>query len=155
HLERALGGARMIVVNSPSNPTGGVIAAEDLEQIAWWADRRDVLIFSDEVYARYRYEGDGGSLGTLQRARRRALTAGSGSKGHGLASARVGWLAGPRPLLGACTLTAGLQSALVPTLCQQLAVQALRQDPSGFASVRSGFESRRRYVFERLQSLGL
>jgi aspartate/methionine/tyrosine aminotransferase len=155
HLERALGGAKLIVVNSPSNPTGGAIAPEDLEQIAWWADRRDVLIFSDEVFARYCYEGDPQSIGALPRARKRTLTAGSVSKGHGLASARVGWLAGPRPLVGVCTLTAGLQAALVPTLCQQLAVQALRQDSSAFASVRAGFEARRRYVFDRLQGIGL
>src|SRR5262249_11687020 len=48
HLEHALSGAKLIVLNSPSNPSGGSIAAEDLEQIAWWADRRDVLIYSDE-----------------------------------------------------------------------------------------------------------
>lgn len=155
HLERALGRAKLIVVNSPSNPTGGVLAPEDLEQIAWWAARRDVLIFSDEVFARFCYEGEAHSIAAWPRARRRTLTAGSVSKGHGMASARVGWLTGSRTLLNAATLTAGLQTALVPTLCQQLAVQALRLDPTAFASVRAGFESRRGYVLERLQGMGL
>ena len=54
-LARALRGAKMIVVNSPGNPTGGILAAEDLEQIAWWADRYDVIIYSDEVFGRYCY----------------------------------------------------------------------------------------------------
>ena len=53
-LVKHLRGARLIVVNAPANPTGGVFAAEDLEQIAWWAARRDVLIFSDEVFETYR-----------------------------------------------------------------------------------------------------
>jgi aspartate/methionine/tyrosine aminotransferase len=45
-LGRALRGARLLVLNSPCNPTGAVLAAEDLERIAWWAERRDVLILS-------------------------------------------------------------------------------------------------------------
>jgi aspartate/methionine/tyrosine aminotransferase len=154
-LDRALRRARLLVINSPSNPTGGVLAPEDLEQIAWWADRRDVLIFSDEVFARYQYEGRPASIGVLPRARRRTLTAGSVSKGHALASARVGWLAGNRHLLRVCTLTAGLQAPFVPTLCQQIAVTALRQGNDAFTPVREEFESRRRYAFERLEAMEL
>jgi aspartate/methionine/tyrosine aminotransferase len=47
------------VVNTPANPTGGVFAAEDVEQIAWWAGRHDVLLFSDEVFAHCRHGGAG------------------------------------------------------------------------------------------------
>jgi aspartate/methionine/tyrosine aminotransferase len=155
HLARALRGAQMIVVNSPGNPTGGVIAPEDLEQIAWWANRRDVLVYSDEVFERYQYEGRSVSLGTWPILRRRTLTAGSISKGHALASARVGWLTGYRHLIRPCALTAALQSPFVPTVCQQMALTALRQGEEAFQPIRAEFDSRRRYTFERLQALGL
>ena len=155
HLVKALRRARLIVLTSPANPTGGFIAPEDLEQIAWWADRRDVLIFDDQAFARYRYEGEPVSIGTLARARRRTLTAGSVSKGYALASARVGWLAGHRHLVRPCALTALLQTPFVPTLCQQVALAALAQGDDLFEPVREEFESRRRYAFERLQALGL
>src|SRR5205085_8767569 len=82
-LKKVMSGARLIVVNSPHNPTGGVLAPEDLEQIAWWAERRDALIFSDEVFERYQYDEDFVSIATLRKARKRTLTAGSVSKGHG------------------------------------------------------------------------
>lgn len=154
HLAQALQRARLIVVASPANPTGGVLAAEDLEQIAWWANQRDVLILSDEVFARYRYEGISPSLGTLPKARRRTLTAGSVSKGHALASARVGWLAGYRHLVRPCALTALLQTPFVPTLCQHLAWTALRQNTDTFEPIRAAFAARRRYTYERLQALG-
>jgi aspartate/methionine/tyrosine aminotransferase len=154
-LARALRRARLIIVNTPANPTGGVIAAEDLEQIAWWADRRDALIVSDEVFSRYRYEGEAVSIATLAKARRRTLTVGSLSKGHALASARVGWLAGHRHLVRPCALTAVLHGALVPTLCQQVALAALQQGRESFEPLRAGFDARRRYAFERLQTLGL
>jgi aspartate/methionine/tyrosine aminotransferase len=154
-LDRALRGARLLVVADPCNPTGGVLAPEDLEQIAWWADRRDVLLFHDAAFARYRYDGTGPSLGTLPRARRRTLTAGSLSKGHGLAAARVGWLAGHRHLLRPCALAMALHTPFVATLAQQVAVAALRQGGEAFGPVRDEFASRRQYGFERLQALGL
>ena len=155
HLARALRGARLIVLNSPANPTGGVLAAEDLEQIAWWAERRDVLILSDEVFAAYHYEARSASIGTHARARRRTLTVGGVSKEYALASARVGWLAGHRHLVRPCLVTALLQTPFVPTLCQQVALAALRQGQDAFLPIRAEFESRRRYAFERLRALGL
>jgi aspartate/methionine/tyrosine aminotransferase len=158
HMEpfvRALRHVRMIVVNSPTNPTGGVLAPEDLEQIVWWADRRDVLIFSDDVFKRFIYEDWPISIGTLAKGRKRTLTAGSVSKGYGLASARVGWLAGHRHLIRPCALTAVLHSAWVPTLCQQIATAALRQGNEPFEPIRREFDRRRRYTFERLQAMNM
>ncbi len=154
-LVQAMRRAHLLVVNSPANPTGGIIAPEDLEQIAWWADRRDVLIFNDEVFERFIYEGASPSIGTLPRAWRRTLTAGSVSKGYALAAARVGWLAGHRHLIRPCTLTAILHAAWPPTLCQQIALTALRQGDEAFASIHKEFDSRRRYTYERLQAMGL
>ena len=57
HMEpftRALPGAKMLVLSHPANPTGGVFAPEDLDQIAWWANKFDVLIYCDESFARFR-----------------------------------------------------------------------------------------------------
>jgi aspartate/methionine/tyrosine aminotransferase len=155
HLARALHGAKLMVLTSPANPTGGIVAAEDLEQISWWAARRDVLILSDDVFERYQYEGDRASVAALPRASRRTLIVGSMSKGHALASARVGWLAGHRHLVRPCALTAALQIPFVPTVCQQIALTALRQKNDVFVPIRAEFESRRRYAFERLRALGL
>jgi aspartate/methionine/tyrosine aminotransferase len=155
HLARTLRGARLVVLNTPSNPTGGVLTAEDLEQIAWWADRHDVLILSDECYERYLPEGFTTSIGTLPRARQRTLTAGSVSQGYALASARVGWLAAYRHLLQPCRLTAALRSPFVPTLSQQIALGALRTEPGEFEPIRSELASRQRYAFERLRGMEL
>jgi aspartate/methionine/tyrosine aminotransferase len=154
-LARSLRGTRLLILNAPANPTGGMVAAEDLEQVAWWADRHDVLILSDAVFERYRYEGAAVSIAALPRARRRTLTAGGVSKGYALAAARVGWLAAHRHLLRPCLATAALRAPLVPTLSQQVALAALRTAPEAFARVRSEFDSRRRYAFERLRALEL
>src|SRR5207245_8172378 len=101
------------------------------------------------------YECRWPSIGALPRAWRRTMTAGSVSEGYALAAARVGWLAGHRHLIRPCTLTAILHAAWPPTLCQQIALTALRQENETFASIRKELESRRRYTYERLQAMGL
>jgi aspartate/methionine/tyrosine aminotransferase len=154
-LVEALRGARLIVLASPGNPTGGVLAADDLEAIAWWAARHDVLIFSDDAYERFHYDRSLPRIAALPKARKRTLVAGSVSKGHGLAAARVGWLAGHRHLIRACGVTAVCQAMAVPTLCQQLALAALRQGSESFWPIHNEFEARRRYGHERLTALEL
>jgi aspartate/methionine/tyrosine aminotransferase len=155
HLARALAGARLLVLNSPCNPTGAVLAPEDLEQIAWWAGRHDVLVLSDEVFERYQHDGELVSFAALPGALRRTLTVGSVSKGHALASARVGWLAAHRHLLRACAAAAALRAPFVPTLAQQVALAALRTGCEAFEPLLAEFAARRRYAFERLRAAGL
>jgi aspartate/methionine/tyrosine aminotransferase len=137
-LARALRGARLLLLNSPANPTGGVLAPEDLEQIAWWAGRHDVLLLSDEAFERYHYDGAPTSLAALPRAARRTLTAGGVSQSHALAAARVGWLAGHRHLLRPCRAAAALRAPFVPTLSQQVALAALGAGPDDFRDIRTG-----------------
>ncbi len=158
HLEpfvKQLRGARLLVINAPANPTGGVIATEDLEQIAWWAQRRDVLIVNDSVFDDFCYEGPQPGIGAFPKARQRTLTAGSISKTYALASARAGWLAGNRHLVQPCLMTSVLQGMTVPALSQQIALAALQVPEEQLRPIHEEFESRRRYVCTRLQGLGL
>lgn len=152
-LASLLRGARLLVVQTPANPTGGVIHPDDLAQIAWWADRRDVLLLSDEVFAGYQHEGEPASIGTLPRADKRTLTVGSVSKSHALASTRVGWLAANRHLLRPCLAAAALRDPFVSTLGQQVALAALRGQRDALQPILAGIDSRRRYAFDRIRSL--
>lgn len=154
-LSRVLRGARLLVINSPANPTGGIISVEDLEQIAWWADRHDVLILSDEVFDRYWYDEPPLSIATFPRARQRTLTVGSVSKSHALAWARVGWIAAFRHLLRPCLATAGLRGSFVSSLSQHVAMSALRTAPGTFAPIRQHLAARRQFAFDRLRAMGL
>lgn len=153
-LSRGLRGAKLLILNSPANPTGGILSAEDLEQIAWWASRYDVLLLSDEVFERFSYSGTPTSLATFPLARSRTLTVGSVSKSHGLTSLRVGWIAASRHLLLPCALTAGLRAPFVAGLPQHQALLALQNDSDAFHSTRQMLHSRRDYVHDRLQAMG-
>jgi aspartate/methionine/tyrosine aminotransferase len=154
-LAGALRGAKMIVLASPNNPTGAIWRPEDFEALIWWCRRRDVLIFHDAVLAHYQYEGEPSCIAQLPGAAARTLTAGSLSKSHGLAWARMGWLAGNRHLVGACGVTAALHASVVSAWSQQLALLALQLDASVLTATRADFASRRQYAFDRLQAMGL
>jgi aspartate/methionine/tyrosine aminotransferase len=155
HLSAALRHSRLLLLNQPHNPTGGVLPAEDIEQIAWWAARRDALIVSDEVFEQFHYEGDCPSVAANAQAKDRTLTIGSVSKSFALASHRIGWVSGNRHLIRACLLAAVAQNPFVPTLCQQIALSALCAPADRLLTIRREFQSRRQYVFERLSSMGL
>lgn len=150
----ALRGAKMLVLCDPANPTGGVLAAEEFELIAWWAKRHDVLIYLDESFEQYRYEPDRPRLANFPHAENRLLRAGSVSKTHGLTAARVGWLTGCRHLLRPCALTASMAAPFVSPLCQQVALTALRTGEQTAGLIRDEFAGRRRYLCESLQTLG-
>jgi aspartate/methionine/tyrosine aminotransferase len=154
-LVKAFRHARMVVVATPNNPTGGVLSDEHLDLITWWAKRRDLLIVNDTAFDSYIYDARPPSISALPRARERTLTIGSVSKTYALASTRVGWLAGHRHLVRPCAVAACLQMPFVPTLCQQVALAALRECGDAIAAIHKEFESRRRYAFERLQAMGL
>ena len=154
-FEKALRGAKMLVLADPCNPTGACLAPEDLEHVAWIAAGYDVLIYADESFTRFRYEGRSRSLAVMPGADVRTLTGGSVSASHGLSSVRAGWVAGPRHLVKACALTGSLAAPYVPAVCQQVAARAVAESDEAFEPTRVQFEGKRRYVIDRLKALGL
>lgn len=132
-----------------------MFAPEDLEQVAFWARKHDVLIFQDVSFDRWRSGPAKARLASLPHADGRVLTCGSFSKSHGLTAARVGWLAGNRHLVLPCAAAALLSAPFVPSMCQQAALHALRTGEGAMGDVRSDFAARRTYVRDRLQEMGL
>jgi len=154
-FERAMRGAKVLVLADPANPTGGCLSDEDLEHVAWIAAAYDVLVYADESFARFRYDARGKCFGKLAGADRRVLTAGSVTQEFGLGSLRVGWLAGPRHLVRACGLTQNLAAPFVPVVCQQAAARALAEPDPEFPNALDRLRGRRDYAVERLRAMGL
>lgn len=152
---KAMRGAKLLAVADPGNPTGGALSPEDLERIAFLANKSDVLVYLDESFSRFRYDGKPCSLAAMPNMERRTLSAGSFTPGYGLGSLRVGWLTGSRSLVRAVTLTANLSAPYVPGICQQIAVRAMQADDTAFAMVLDEYRDRRRYVFDSLRQMGL
>lgn len=131
HLRRALRGSKLLILNDPHNPTGATFAPEDLEPIAFWANKYDVLVYFDESFAPFRYDQARPRFANLPHLRNRVLSVRSCSTEYGLSSAPVGWVAGCDSLIRACRVAQGLQVSGPSVLAQQAALQALRDGGAG------------------------
>ncbi|HKA06996.1 MAG TPA: pyridoxal phosphate-dependent aminotransferase [Gemmataceae bacterium] len=152
---KAMRSAKLLVLADPANPTGCVFAPEDLEQIAFWAKKNDVLIFQDASFDRWRASAATSRLASLPHAEGRVLTCGSFAKSHGLSAVRVGWLVGCRHLVRPCAAAAMLAAPFVPSLCQQIALNAVRTGERAMAAAHVDFTVRLNYVQDRLTEMGL
>jgi len=154
-FESAMRGARLLVLSDPGNPAGGVFSDEELDHIAWIAAAFNVLILADESFSRFRFDARGKCFGKLPGADRRILMAGSMTQEFGLGSLRVGWLAGPRHLVRACSLTQNLNAPYVPVVCQQAAARAVAEPDNEFGNGLDQLRRKRDYAVERLRTMGL
>lgn len=94
---------RVILINSPHNPTGAVLPREVLEHVVELAHRHDAVIVTDEVYEHLVYDGEHIPIASLPGAFERTLTIGSGGKTFSTTGWKVGWATGPAPLVRAVT----------------------------------------------------
>jgi aspartate/methionine/tyrosine aminotransferase len=120
------GSTRAIVVHTPSNPSGAVWSAKNLQAIGEIAEDNDLYIISDEVYERLVYRGAKHvSIASLSDFRERTITLCGLSKSHAMAGFRIGWIIGPERFMN-CYKRIHEQTAIcAPTLSQHAAVAAL------------------------------
>lgn len=90
---------RMLVVNSPSNPAGGVQSREDMKAFVDLANDHDLWLFSDELYEKILYEGEHVSPASLPGGWERTITLNGLSKSHAMTGWRMGWLVAPNAIL--------------------------------------------------------
>jgi aminotransferase len=154
-LERAMRGAKLIVVNSPSNPTGGVMEPETLEHILHLAKRHDVIILSDEVYERFVYEGTHTSIASLAGARARTITVNSFSKSHAMAGCRIGYMAAIRYLMRPMMAHQFIATPFAAVASQRLAIRALAEPPHQLRRVLAEYDVRRQWLDNALRTMGL
>lgn len=154
-LSRAIRGARMIVLADPASPTGGTLAPEDAEQIAFWARKADAMIYQDLSFDHWRDEPARARLATLPHVKGRLISVGSYSKSHGLVGARVGWVVGDRALLRPIAAMATLNAPFVSAVCQHLALQAEQTAEKTIREQQAEVTHRRQYVREKLEDMGL
>ncbi|MBN1846184.1 MAG: aminotransferase class I/II-fold pyridoxal phosphate-dependent enzyme [Sedimentisphaerales bacterium] len=120
--------SKVMIVNSPANPTGAVYSADQLREAADLAGRNDVLVFSDEIYKDFSYDGPAESIA---RYYERTVVMRGFSKSYGVTGWRLGYLAAPEPLRGLIEAMATLQQytfVCAPHPFQQAALTALQTD---------------------------
>ena len=146
---------KAIIVNSPCNPTGATYDRNTLERIAAVALRHDLVIISDEIYEKVLYDGvQHISIASLSpEVAARTVVINGVSKAYAMTGWRIGYAAGPKPLL---TAMANIQSQSTSNPCsisQKAAVAALRLGNPFTTVMVAEFDRRRRLMVERLNKM--
>jgi aspartate/methionine/tyrosine aminotransferase len=144
---------RMIVLNSPANPTGGVLTREDLERIAALAVERDLTVLSDEIYSRILYEGEHVSIATLPGMAERTIVLDGFSKTYAMTGWRLGYAIVPEALTFAFGRLIINSVSSATTFAQVGAVEALRGPQDAVDAMVAEFRARRDLVVDGLNSL--
>jgi len=144
---------RMLILNSPNNPSGAVLAPEQARQILELAAARGFYILADECYARLVYSGELFSIASLAGAAERVLVAGSVSKAYAMTGWRIGYGLGPEPVIQACIRLQSHSTSNPNSIAQQAALEALRGPQDCVAEMLSHYRRRRDFVIGRLREM--
>ena len=134
---------RAILLNSPHNPSGAVISRSDMAAIGEIARAHDLWIISDEVYAKLIYEGDHVSPASFPELAAHSISVSSLSKSHAMTGWRLGWVVGPRELMGHL---ANISMAMLygqPAFLQDAGSFALESELAEVAEMKALYRARR------------
>ena len=146
---------KMIIINSPGNPTGSIYTREELKALSEVAAEEDIYILSDEIYEKLTYDGaEHVSVASISpEAYDLTITINGFSKAYAMTGWRLGYLAAPEPIARAID---SMQSHMTSNPCsfaQYGALAALTGDQQCVADMREEFDIRRQYMFERLTQI--
>lgn len=146
--------SRVVIINSPHNPTGSVLSYDDLSGLAKLAVGRDLVVISDEVYEKITYDGTRHHcLAAFNGMRERTLVIGSFSKTYAMTGFRVGYAYGPRELISSLALAHQFSVACVDGIAQYAALAALEGPQDFVKEMVSEFDRRRRLLCARLNDI--
>jgi aspartate aminotransferase len=146
---------RAVVLNTPSNPTGAVYSAESLRAIGALCARRQVLVVSDDIYRSLVYGG--ASYASIARAAPEVapytVLVDGVSKTYAMTGWRIGFCAGPQPLIDAMCVIQGQSTTNASHIAQIAALAALTGPQECVAEMRAAFDERRREMVRRLRAI--
>ena len=153
--EKITPSTKLLVLPYPNNPTGGVMKKEDLEAIAPVIQKHDLLVLSDEIYSELTYSGKHVSIASLPGMAQRTVVINGFSKSFAMTGWRLGYAAGPAPIIGLMVKIHQYAIMSAPTMSQYAAVEALRSCMSSVEEMRQEYNLRRRYLVDALNKMGL
>ncbi len=147
--------SRVLVLNFPTNPTGGTMTREALQPIADLAGKHDLIVITDEIYAELTFEGDHVSIANLPGMRERTIFLHGFSKAYAMTGFRIGFACGPPELIGAMTRIHQYSMLCASLPSQEAALEALQNGDGPMAEMREAYRQRRNVMVNALNAMGL
>nr|WP_324612696.1 aminotransferase class I/II-fold pyridoxal phosphate-dependent enzyme [Massiliimalia massiliensis] len=154
-LDKITDKTKVLVLPYPNNPTGGVMRREHLEEIAEVLRERDIVVMSDEIYAELTYNGKHTSIASIDGMKERTVVVNGFSKAYAMTGWRLGYAAGPAPILKQMTKIHQFAIMCAPTTSQYAAVEALRNGDESIERMANEYNMRRRLIVSEFNRLGL
>ena len=144
---------KMVIINSPSNPSGGVVGREEFEKIYRLTEARGIYLMTDECYCRFLYDSEPYSIASLPGAKETVLVVGSLSKTYAMTGWRVGFGLMPAPIITAMTKLQSHSTSNPTSIAQKAGVEALRGPQESVGIMLAEYRRRRDFVVERLRAI--
>jgi len=148
---------RVILINSPHNPTGAVLSEKDIREIYKIAEENDIYLLSDEVYARMVFEDEKSegffSPSSIDFCKERSIIIHSLSKSYAMTGWRIGAVTGPSEVIEKMTLLLETTSSCVSPFIQEAAVEALTSDQDVISNMMTKFKRRRDLIVKLVNDI--
>lgn len=145
---------RMIIFNSPSNPTGMIYSRDEMEAIARVVEKHEgVFIMSDEVYEHILFEGEHVSMASFDFIYDRVITVNAVSKAYAMTGWRIGYIGAPKWIVSACDKLQGQFTSGVSSIAQRAALAALTGKDDSRQKMRDAFLRRRDLICNLLKDV--
>ena len=146
---------KLLVINSPSNPSGGVLSRAEFERICELAASRGIRLLTDECYCRFLYDAadEPFSIASLPDAKEHVIVAGSLSKTYAMTGWRIGFALAPAPLIAAMGKLQSHSTSNPTSIAQKAAVEAVSGPQDSVDVMLAEYRRRRDFVVERLRAI--
>jgi len=146
---------KAIVLNFPTNPTGGTMTRPELEKIAALAEKHNLLVITDEIYSELTFEGEHTSIATLPGMAERTIFLHGFSKAYAMTGFRIGYACGPPALVDAMMKIHQYSMLCASIISQEAAVEALQNGWDDMLEMRDQYRLRRNFIVSAFNDMGL
>ena len=148
-------GCKAILLNFPTNPTGGVAERAQLEELAKFVQEKDMLVISDEIYSELTYEGEHVSIASLDGMKERCVFLHGFSKAFAMTGFRIGYACAPKEIIEGAMKAHQYAIMCAPIVSQEAAREALRNGRKSMLHMREQYQSRRDFIVGKFNEMGM
>jgi aspartate aminotransferase len=144
---------RIIIINSPGNPSGAVIANEEFEKLYRIAAKHGIFLLTDECYSHFLYDGKPFSIAAMPNSKATVLVAGTVSKTYAMTGWRIGYGLAPEPIIGAMMKLQSHSTSNPTSISQKAAIEALNGPQDSIPGMLAEYRRRRDFIVPRLRQI--
>lgn len=154
-LEKLSDKTRLVLLNYPNNPTGAIMIKSEIAEIASVLKDRDLHVISDEIYSELSYTKTHFSIASCEGMFEKTLVINGFSKTYAMTGWRLGYVCASKEVIDILSKYHQYAILCAPTISQFAGIEALKNGDDSIVYMRDEYDMRRRYVVERLNSMGL